>query len=96
VGETLTSTGYGCSVATRPWSATSGHPLFGGHAEEALEYPPRVTFPHWLRTFDVAVVGAFLGLLYDWTTSTGGPEPNTRANGREVMRPVYVTPTPWS
>lgn len=51
--------------------------------------------PGWLRPSGVALFGGVAGLFYVWSTRARPPESLTLADGRQVVQPMYVEPTPW-
>jgi hypothetical protein len=50
--------------------------------------------PGWLRPAGVALCGALVGLSYAWSTRARPPEALNLADGRQVVQPMYVEPTP--
>jgi hypothetical protein len=50
--------------------------------------------PDWLRPSGVALCGGLAGLFYVWSTRARPPGSLTLADGRQVVQPMYVEPTP--
>jgi hypothetical protein len=50
--------------------------------------------PDWLRPSGVALCGGLAGLFSVWSTRARPPGSLTLADGRQVMQPMYVEPTP--
>lgn len=50
--------------------------------------------PDWLRPSGVALCGSLAGLFYVWTTRARPPGSLTLVDGRQVVQPMYVEPTP--
>lgn len=51
--------------------------------------------PDWSRPAGVALCGGLVGLFYLWATRARPPGSLTLADGRQVVQPMYVEPTPW-
>jgi hypothetical protein len=65
-------------------------------ADERAAYPvPMSLAPDALRAPAVALCGAVIGLVCAWLTRTSPPKPLNLADGRRVLHPIYVEPTPW-
>lgn len=50
--------------------------------------------PDWLRTSGVALCGGLVGLFCVWATRARPPGSLNLADGRQVVQPMYVEPTP--
>jgi hypothetical protein len=50
--------------------------------------------PDRLRTSGVALCGGLVGLFYVWAIRARPPESLNLADGRQVVQPMYVEPTP--
>jgi hypothetical protein len=50
--------------------------------------------PDWLRPSGLAFCGGLVGLFYAWITRARSPEPLSLTDGRQVVQPMYVEPTP--